>query len=109
MPTKDGDLLWGKPTAVFLDEPFRSTGLAALYADEGRGQYPLPGLYLAVEGIDDFLVAVGVAATVAVSFPSQVREEPEVRAELGVRQERELQHRAEGLGHRQVRRHRRDR
>jgi len=44
----DGDLLWARASEVFLDEPFRSTGLAALYADE-EGKYPLPGLYLAVD------------------------------------------------------------
>ncbi|MEQ7845827.1 sacsin N-terminal ATP-binding-like domain-containing protein [Nocardioides kribbensis] len=62
----DGNLLWGQPSDVFVDEPFRSTGLSALYADDAH-KYPLPGLYLAIEGIDDFLVAVGAAATVTVT------------------------------------------
>ena len=95
---KGGDLLWGKPTAVFLDEPFRSTGLAALYADE-PGKYPLPGFYWLIEGIDDFLSPSASPPPSSLRPPVTLWLNPEVRPGLGLRQERELQHRSEGLGH----------
>jgi hypothetical protein len=62
---EDGNLIWGRPSNIFLDEPFRSTGLAALYAGDEH-KYPLPGFYLEIEGIDDFLVSVGAAAGIEI-------------------------------------------
>lgn len=71
---EDGDLMWGRPLDVYLDEPFRSTGLSALYAGDGD-KYPLPGFYLAIEAIDDFLASVGTAAGVEI-VPSPVSQNP---------------------------------
>lgn len=70
----DGDLIWGRPSNIYLDEPFRSTGLAALYSEDDS-KYPLPGIYLAIEGIDDFLMSVGAEAGIEI-VPSNVSRNP---------------------------------
>lgn len=71
---KDGRLLWGKPKQIFLDEPFCSTGLSALYMDDVN-MYPLPGFYLEVEGIDDFLQSLGAASSIKIE-PASVDGNP---------------------------------
>jgi hypothetical protein len=65
----DGDLVWARPGEVYLDEPFRSTGLSALYS-EAPGVYPLPGFYLEIEGIDQFLATLGARSGVAITTTS---------------------------------------
>ena len=54
----DGDLAWATPGELYIDEPFRATGLSALYAND-PSKYTLPGFYLEIEGIDDFLASLG--------------------------------------------------
>ncbi|HTN99901.1 MAG TPA: hypothetical protein VL068_04430, partial [Microthrixaceae bacterium] len=49
----------------YLDEPFRSTGLDALYADSPN-MYQLPGFYLEIDGIDNFLTLVGATASIEI-------------------------------------------
>lgn len=63
---EDGDLAWATPTDIFIDDPFRSTGFAALYAGDA-GKYALPGFYLEVEGIDDFLASLGAASGIEIT------------------------------------------
>lgn len=63
---EDGDLAWAKPSDLYLDEPFRSTGLSALYAKDAN-KYALPGFYLEIEGIDDFLASLGSASGIEIT------------------------------------------
>ncbi|MEV0686624.1 hypothetical protein AB0I35_22405 [Nocardia sp. NPDC050378] len=56
---------WAQPSAVFIDEPFRATGLNLIYADEDD-KYPLPGFYLEIDGLAEFLATVGAADKVQI-------------------------------------------
>lgn len=70
----EGALRWVQPSSTYLDVPFVTTGLAALYPwnlatddDEDDLWWEEPekhapaGIYLDVEGIEDFLRAIGSA------------------------------------------------
>lgn len=69
----EGKLRWVAPADTYLDMPFVTTGLAALYSwnleDDGDDawwsepdRHASAGIYLDVEGIEDFLRSVGSAA-----------------------------------------------
>ncbi|MDR7086837.1 hypothetical protein J2X11_001676 [Aeromicrobium panaciterrae] len=47
---------WVSPESIYLDEPFHDTGLAAIYQ---QTRWALPGIYLEIEGIAEFLVKAG--------------------------------------------------
>lgn len=66
---EDGDLAWAKPGDVYLDEPFRSTGLSAFYATDAS-KYALPGFYLEIDGIDDFLATLGSPSGIVITSAS---------------------------------------
>lgn len=51
--------LWAKTNQVYLDSPFKETGLSALYG-HGTTWYPLSSSYRGrVAGVDDFVLALG--------------------------------------------------
>lgn len=55
----DGNIRWAKPQSVFIDDPYRSTGLAALYGNTAN-HYRLVDIYAGqVEGFLDFVVDLG--------------------------------------------------
>ena len=67
----EGEARWVTAEETFIDLPFRDSGLSALYPreklawDDGSGYaydrepYPLAGVYLEVDGIDEFLGSLG--------------------------------------------------
>lgn len=83
-PQSQGGARWVSPSETFLDLPFRSTGLSALYPrvplfwKDGGGfaydqaPYPLAGIYLDVEGIEDFLEVVGARVGVEITKSSVI-------------------------------------
>lgn len=62
----DGQWLWAQPSDVYIDDPYLGTGLATIYDDS---KYALPGIYIEIEGIAEFLAAAG--ATDRIRFVAQ--------------------------------------
>ena len=79
---EDGDLAWAQPHQLFIDEPFRSTGLAALYAT-GLFTYQLPAFYLEIEGISEFLASLGAKSGIDIK-KTNVFNNPELKLEWWV-------------------------
>lgn len=90
----EGELRWVAPVDTFLDVPFVTTGLAALYSWklEGDGdevwwsepeKHAPAGIYLDVEGIEDFLRDVGSADGIAIAA-ANVFQNPELKREWWV-------------------------
>lgn len=87
----EGGLRWVAPRDTYLDVPFVTTGLAALYPwkqeDDGDEawwsepeKYPPAGIYLDVDGIEDFLRAVGSADGIEIAT-ANVFQNPELKRE----------------------------
>lgn len=87
----EGELRWVAPADTYLDVPFVTTGLAALYSwnleDDGDDawwsepdKHAPAGIYLDVEGIEDFLRAVGSADGIAIAT-AHVFKNPELKRE----------------------------
>lgn len=76
---QDDRLAWAKPRSLFIDQPFRATGLSALYAND-PGKYSLPGFYLEIEGIDDFLVSLDAISDIRI-VRADVFQNPELKSE----------------------------
>lgn len=74
---EDGDIEWMMPSDLYLDEPFRSTGLSALYAPRGD-KSALAGFYLDVEGIDNFVAGVGTTSRIEIT-PARASRNPHFR------------------------------
>ena len=73
-----GGLAWAKPSEVFLDEPFRSSGLSAVYELPLKYKYQLPGFYLEIEGISEFLEALGAVSGIEIKS-TDVFNNPELK------------------------------
>lgn len=75
----DDSLRWVTARQTFVDLPFRDTGLAAIYPrvpmhwQDGGGfaydqePYPLAGIYLEVEGVEEFLEIVGAQVDIVIT------------------------------------------
>ena len=90
----EGELRWVAPTDTYLDVPFETTGLAALYpwnqeddGDEAWWSEPEKhapaGIYLDVEGMEDFLRVVGSANGIPITT-ARVFQNPELKREWWV-------------------------
>ena len=78
-PQSDGGMRWVTPRQIFLDLPFRDTGLSLVYPRVklywqnsntfayDQEPYPLAGLYLEVEDIDEFVESVGARVDIQVT------------------------------------------
>jgi hypothetical protein len=67
---EDGDWAWVEPVGVYIDDPFVATGLTAIYKET---KYALPGIYLEIEGIAEFLAAAGATDRIRFLSPSVFR------------------------------------
>jgi hypothetical protein len=92
----EGALRWVEPSDTYIDVPFVTTGLAALYPwnlvtddDEDELWWEEPekhapaGIYLDVEGIEDFLRAVGSGDGIEIST-ARVFANPKLKSEYWV-------------------------
>ncbi len=64
--TDTGQYGWDTPSKIYLDEPFRSSGLSTLYQETGT-RFALPGIYLDIDRIADFLEAIGATSTIEIA------------------------------------------
>jgi hypothetical protein len=101
-PHPDGSLFWVSPAGTYLDVPYRATGLATLY-EWTKGQwdddddesvwwdeperYPVAGIYLDVEGIEEFLELAGAATCIEIT-PARVFGNPQFKREWRVNNRR---------------------
>lgn len=89
-----GALRWVEPSDTYLDVPFLTTGLAALYpwnlVTDGDDEYEVwweepekhapTGIYLDIEGIEDFLRAVGSCDGIEIAA-AKVLSNPKLKTE----------------------------